>query len=228
MSAMLKARGPISRTSLGRAVYENILDAILSGTLASGAELSEVALAGELAVSRTPVHEALRRLAADGLVTQLANRRARVATFTRDDIREIYDMRMVLEAAAAERAAKQIDANELAALREEADALVEAPASRMWPGRAIDFDLRFHDTLASAAGNERLRAEVVKYRHLVRAFCRISGSADNLRKALDEHRRVLTALEARDAAAARSAMTAHIRARLEGVLRELDATAAAS
>lgn len=215
-------RSPIARTSLAQAVYERILEAILSGTLASGMELSEVALAGELAVSRTPVHEAMRRLAADGLVTQLANRRARVATFSPADVREIYEMRAVLESAAAERAARLIDPERLAELRREADLLAEAPPSRAWIARALDFDIRLHDALAEASGNVRLHVEITKYRSLVRAFCRLSGTADVLRRALEEHRRILAALEARDATAARRAMTAHVQTRLETVLRDLD------
>src|SRR5579871_4312007 len=106
MSTLFQMKTPISRTSLAESVYQHILEAILSGRLASGTEMSEVALAAELGVSRTPVHEALRRLAADGLVDSLAHRQARVATFTRQDVVDIYEMRGVLETAAAERAAK--------------------------------------------------------------------------------------------------------------------------
>ena len=220
MTTLAKLNGPISRTSLAESVYQHVLEAILAGGLPGGAELNEVALAAELGVSRTPVHEALLRLAADGLVEQQASR-ARVACFDRNDVREIYEMRKVLECAAAERAARRLEEPRRAELREEADALADASEGRTWPARAIDFDIRFHDVLARAAGNERLRAEIVKYRHLVRAFCRMSGNPANLRAALAEHRRILDALEARDPVAARRAMAAHIDARLEAVLAEL-------
>jgi DNA-binding GntR family transcriptional regulator len=219
MSTLLKIKGPIARTSLAESVYQHILEALLARTLPSGSELSEVDLAAELGVSRTPVHEALRRLAADGLVERLAHRRARVAHFTRQDILDIYEMRRVLESAAVERAAKHLDSEQLAALRSAADALTDN--ARGWTSRALDFDLRFHNVLAAATGNERLRAEIVKYRHLVRAFCRMSGTAE-LREAMCEHRLILEALEARDPAAARRAMTAHIDARLRAVLQSLD------
>jgi DNA-binding GntR family transcriptional regulator len=223
MQTLLKLKGPIPRTSLAESVYQHILEALLAGHLPGGSELSEVDLAAELGVSRTPVHEALRRLAADGLVDRLAHRRARVARFARHDILEIYEMRTVLETAAAERAAQHLDPAQLAELRAAADALGAGGNARGWMARALDFDVRFHEVLAAATGNERLRAEIVKYRHLVRAFCRISGNADNLRQAMREHRRILDALEARDAAAARRAMAAHIDARLQAVLRELEA-----
>jgi DNA-binding GntR family transcriptional regulator len=222
MNAVPKVGKPITRTSLAESVYQQVLEAILSGQVSSGTELSEVALAAELGVSRTPVHEALRRLAADGMVELLANRQARVVQFTPQAIRDIYGMRVILECAAAESAARNIDAAELAPLRSEADTLTRNPESRAWTARALEFDVRFHDVLAAAAGNERLRREISKYRCLVRAFCRMSGNRDNLRQALAEHRRILDALEARDATAARRAMAAHVDARLKAVLQALE------
>ncbi len=224
MAILSQPAGPISKTSLAESVYQRILETILAGTLPGGTELNEVTLAGELGVSRTPVHEALQRLVADGLVEHLPNRRDRVARFTREDVREIYEMRIILEGTVAERAARRLDPEELASLRSEADALAAAPNSRGWPTRVLDFDVRFHNVLAAASGNERLRTDITRYRHLVRAFCRMSGRVENLRQAMEEHRRILRALEARDPAAARRAMVAHVEARLQAVLRELDET----
>src|SRR5262249_38967658 len=117
MALLSQVKGPINKTSLAEAVYQHVLEAILPGPLAGGTELSEVALAAELGVSRTPGQEALWRLTADGLVEHLPNRRDRVARFTRQDVLEIYDMRAVLECAAAERAARLMDAETLTALR---------------------------------------------------------------------------------------------------------------
>lgn len=222
MSTLLNGKEPIAKTSLAESVYQRILEAILSGTLAGGMELSEVALAAELGVSRTPVHEALLRLAADGLVEDLASRQARVARFTRQDLANIYEVRRILEPAAAELAAAKMTGEQLAELRAAADALDAAKVKRDWANRAIDFDLRFHDEVAAAAGNERLRQEIVKYRRLVRAFCRATGTRDNLQQAFAEHQRLLAALEARDARAARRAMDDHIAARLKCVLQEFD------
>jgi DNA-binding GntR family transcriptional regulator len=219
--------GRITRASLADSVYQTIRDAIVSGALPQGKELSEVSLAAELGVSRTPVHVAVGRLAQDGLVEQLPGCRPRVVALSAREIAEVYEMRLLLEPAAAGRAAERLDAARLDALRAESERLACAPASGGWAAHAIDFDIRFHDTLADACGNARLRAEITKYRHLVRASCRLSGSIANLRAAIDEHRSVLDALQARDPSAARHAMTAHIEARLHAVLRELDAQARA-
>jgi DNA-binding GntR family transcriptional regulator len=220
MSGSVAFQRPLAKTSLADAAYERLLEAILTGRLASGVELSEVALAAELQVSRTPIHEALRRLGADGLVHLAGSGPARVAEFTRRDVAEIYEMRICLEQAAAERAAERMTDEQLAELREHADELTEATL-RGWNAKALQFDVAFHDRIAEACGNERLRREIRKYRHLVRAFCRMSGNVENLRAAYAEHRTILDALTARDSEAAGRAMAAHIRARLSAVLLEL-------
>lgn len=223
MATLLKSPEPIAKISLAESVYQRILEAILSGSLASGMELSEVALAAELGVSRTPVHEALLRLAADGLVEDLVSRQARVACFSREDVVEIYDMRRILEPAAAERAASRLADEQIAELRSAAETLLTGAGKKDWANRAIEFDLRFHQALAAAADNDRLRGEIAKYRRLVRAFCRATGARENLQQALREHLSILNALAARDGAAASRAMIAHIDARLLCVLERMKA-----
>ena len=89
MASVWCASAPIARTSLADSVYETVLEGIVSGSLAAGAELNEVALARQLDVSRTPVHEALRRLMADGLVAMVGHRRLQGAALTREEIGEV-------------------------------------------------------------------------------------------------------------------------------------------
>ncbi len=211
----------VPRASLADSVYETLMDAILGGRYPSGTELTEVAVAAELGVSRTPVHEALKRLAIDGLVEPMSNRHSRVVLLTEAQVREIYDMRLLLEPAAAERAAERIDPAALDALREGARTIASTIGKPNWALRAIEFDIRFHDALAAACGNERLRAEIAKYRRLVRAFCRATSSPDNLQQAFAEHLEILTALERGDGAAAHWAMTSHIESRMRAALQEV-------
>ena len=218
---MLKVSSPIAKTYLGDSVYEALLENILSGLLPSGAELSEVSLAQELKVSRTPIHEALQKLAKDGLIVHENGRRPRVARFSKKEIAELYEMRKILECAAVHRAASLLDGETLADLGRRADDLSDrGPDETGWKRRALDFDQQFHDTIARASGCDRLHEDVQRYRLLVRAFCRITGSVQNLRQAMDEHRAILKALQARNAEAAQRAMAAHIDARLKVVLRE--------
>jgi len=211
----------LSRTFLVESAYEAILENILSGALASGTVVSEVSLAQELNVSRTPVHQALARLAKEGLIEHRAGRKPRIARFGREDIIEIYDMRLLLETTATQRAAKRIEPRVLAELTREADALAAAPDGADWNRQALDFDVRLHDALAAASGNRRLRQEIAKYRLLVRAFCRMTGNTENLRESLKEHQAVLKALADRTPAAAGQAMAQHVQKRLDAVLATL-------
>src|SRR5262245_16131867 len=212
---------PLARQTLADSVYETLLEAILSGKLSSGVELNEVALSRELGVSRTPVHEALAWLAADELI-ELAGSRARVKKLSAREVEDIYDVRLLLECAAAERAAERMDGKTLQELRAAANELAKGRKDADWARRAIDFDLRFHDVVAGASGNARLRTEISRYRLLVRAFCRLTGEhLHNLRNSFEEHLVILKALERRDARAARQAMAVHIQRRIKAVLAEI-------
>src|SRR5688500_900834 len=102
------ARRPADH-SLVEAAYQSLLERIVDGRLPSGAMLSELALSQELGVSRTPVHDAMRQLAKDGLVVREGRQRARVAGFAPDDVFEIFEMRKILEGPAAELAAGRMD-----------------------------------------------------------------------------------------------------------------------
>jgi DNA-binding GntR family transcriptional regulator len=213
---------PLLKVSLAANVYQRLLEAILSGALPGGEELNEVILARQLEVSRTPVHEALRRLAADGLVEALPNGKSRVVTFTSENVVALYEMRKILEGTAVEWAATRLEPERLTRLRQEADTLAAAPLGEAWPEQAISFDLHFHDVIAEASGNEFLCKDILRHRRLVQGFCRLTGTRENLRTAFEEHIRILEALEARDGAAARQAMVGHIEARLRTLLSMLE------
>jgi DNA-binding GntR family transcriptional regulator len=97
-------------------VYERVRNAILDGRLAPGAIMSQVALAEELGVSRTPLREALRTLQSEGLVEGEPNRRVRVAPMTPQDLEELYVMRVTLEAEALRLSVPHMTSGEIARL----------------------------------------------------------------------------------------------------------------
>ena len=110
-------------------VYAHLRDGIVAGSYEPGSRLGEVEIAELTATSRTPVREALRRLEMEGLVEVLPHRGARVRSWTADDLDEIYDLRMNLEAMAASRAARRIEDKDVDRLDELCD-LMEAAAAQ--------------------------------------------------------------------------------------------------
>lgn len=207
---VLKLSGRIERARLSDSVYETLLDAILSGRLAPGSIVSEVSLAKQLDVSRTPVHDALRQLSKDGLVEQRAGRRAVIATFSKEDVYDIFEMRKLLESEAARRAATRIDRATLAELRATAEDLKGNRKAADWMTKWIDYDEAFHDAIAKASGSQRLWQDVVRYRLLHRGFNKMSTNVDSLQQALAEHIAILDALEKRDPDAAAQNMLVHV------------------
>ena len=221
MSQLVPTMQPVTRTSLADTAYESILDAILSGRLHAGEEVSEVSLAAALGISRTPVAHAVQRLAAVGLIDRTSGSQPVVAKFERDEVLEIYEMREILESESAARAATRLAGEWIETLSVEAEKLCTSTRLSNWTERVIDFDIRFHDELAAACGNRYLTEKIRQYRLLVRAFCRSTARRGNLLAAMAEHRRILAALTARDPQAARQAMAEHIATRKQVVLAEM-------
>ena len=218
ITANIKA--PIPRKSLRDSVYQMLLDGILSGQLSSGQELNEVSLAKKFGVSRTPVHEAIRQLTLEGLIEQTTANKSSVVALNSHSVREIYEMRKILEVAAVKRAACNIKASQLNKLIESAELLKCALEDDDWANQALDLDLKFHELIAQASGNKRLINEINRYRLLVRAFCRITGNRLNLMDALEEHLVILNSIKSGNVNEAANAMSSHIDARRDAVLSE--------
>jgi DNA-binding GntR family transcriptional regulator len=132
-------------------VYERVRAAILDGELAPGAVMSQVALAEELGISRTPLREALRMLQGEGLVESEPNRRVRVAPMTPADLEQLYVMRITLEAEALRLSVPLMTPEDLARLEgfmAEMAHYAEAKDYRRWvvPHR------QFHRALTAPSG----------------------------------------------------------------------------
>jgi len=198
------------RRSNADQVYESLLTGIGQGILRRGDVLSEVAIAQRLQVSRTPVHDAIRKLAQDGLVERENNRRARVANFTRDDVYDIYEIRKYLEGPATRAAAVRMDQRDLMPLKTFAEELGAATRNKEWERRWIEYDDMFHAAIAHSCGNQRLEKAIQRYRRLHRGINAMSVNLDNFEIAFREHETILHALESQDADAAHNAMVAHL------------------
>lgn len=200
---------PLQIESVVDRVYAALRVRIVAGELARGTKLRQEALAEELGVSRTPLREALRRLAAEGLVEFLPNRGARVAQLGLEQIRAAYEARLALEPGAARLAARRRPATELRAMRE----AIADQRRRQRSHGAYAASRAFHLALVRATGNAYLIrfAETLWVPGLAEAiYERQAAYPDALRNDVPEHLAILEAVEAGDAERAAALTRAHI------------------
>ncbi|MBM3547991.1 MAG: GntR family transcriptional regulator [Alphaproteobacteria bacterium] len=198
------------RSRVTEAVYERLLSKILEQELAPGTMVSELSLARQLGVSRTPVHRAIRELIADGLIVERGRKRPVIATFSGEDVTDLFEMRKLLEGEAAYRAATRIDRPALTKLREMASQIRRSLRRPGLLDRWTAFDESFHQKIAQCAGSARLQADIARYRLIHRGLNRTLFTQELVPQALGEHEAILDALERRDAMRARNAMIRHI------------------
>jgi DNA-binding GntR family transcriptional regulator len=199
-------------TSAERALA-TLRDLIMGGELAPGARLGEVEIADRLGVSRTPVREALSRLAAEGLVEIAPNRGARVVTWTVAELEGVFDLRAVLEPQLTAHAVP----NAAPADVDELDALARRMHEVGTPGPGQDLDAlvplnrAFHDRLVALAAHPTLATALAAAIHppIVRRNFLTYDEA-SLRRSLAHHVEIVAAIRAGDATWARAVMTAHI------------------
>lgn len=132
-------------------VYERVRAAILDGQLAPGALMSQVALAEELGISRTPLREALRMLQSEGLVEGEPNRRVRVARMTAPDLEELAVMRITLEAEALRLSVPEMTSGDLARLEGHMAEMSYYASERNYRGWNVPHQ-QFHRALTAHAG----------------------------------------------------------------------------
>lgn len=196
----------LRRTTLSDDVYDTITSLIMAHTFAPGDRLNIDALSRQLAVSATPVREALLRLEADGLVRKRVSAGYTVSPLlTRDEFLDMFDMRMVLEGAAARWAAARADPT----ARER---IVEQAATTVGPDEAFTkVDARFHDLIAEATDNPLLRDGIFRL-HAHLHIHRLTFSHGSTESAGREHRRVAAAINTGRPDAAEAAMRDHLAA----------------
>jgi DNA-binding GntR family transcriptional regulator len=186
---------------------------IMGGDLSPGTRLGEVELAERLGVSRTPVREALSRLAAEGLVELVPNRGARVATWTVAELEGVFDLRASLEpqlTAYAVPNATPADVDELDALATRMHE-VGSPGPHQDLDALVPLNRAFHDRLVALAGHPTLAAALAAAIHppIVRRNFLTYDEA-SLRRSLAHHGEIVAALRAGDPDWARAVMTSHI------------------
>jgi len=190
-------------------IVERLREDILAGRLCPGSRLVECGLTARFAVSRGPVREALRRLAADGLIDQVPHRGALVRRLTSREIRELFAIRVEMEALAARLAAGSGDAEARARFAQAIEPVFAAGARRL-PDYLCE-NASFHDAIMTLADNLQLRDLVIRLRlPLIMAQVGDVLTESVLEASVREHRRIAEAILARDADAAAVRMRAHL------------------
>lgn len=192
----------------------SLREAILAGDLLGGARLGEVELAERLGVSRTPVREALARLAAEGLVELQPHRGAWVSTWTADELDRVFDVRLALEPRATGRAVVRATDHDVAELHRLAEAMqdVGRPGPRQDLEAVAALNRDFHARLVAIADQPTLAAALAGVVHtpvVLRNFH--AYDAASLARSLAHHQEIVAAVRARDPVWAEAVMRSHIR-----------------
>jgi DNA-binding GntR family transcriptional regulator len=190
-------------------VYTSLRDAIWEGRFAPNERIPEEEIARSLGVSRTPVREALRRLQERGLLIVGAGRSLVVAELSKPQVFELYAMREILEGSAARFAAQHANETEIDILQH---LLGEFDKHRHDPRALVSLNRRFHGAICEAAHNRYLIQTLDGMHDSLALLHSNTFRVPNRRDQSDaEHRRIVRAIERRDADAAEKAARDHVR-----------------
>ena len=200
----------IARSALFVEVAERLRTRIFAHELAPGSWIDEQALTADYGISRTPLREALKVLAAEGLVTLRPGRGCQVTELFEKDLDELFPILALLEGRCASEAARRASDADLVELRGLHEAL-EACASSADIAGFFDVNQRFHQLVQTLAGNRWL-AQMIQDARKVLKLTRFHSlfREGRLEESLDEHRRIVGAILSRDADAAQAEMENHL------------------
>lgn len=205
----------IRRRYLHDEAADRLRELIVSGQLAPNDRVHELELSEQFGISRTPMREAIKILAAEGLLETLPNHGARVARITETELEEMIEVIAGLEATAGELACRHITEDEITAIEHEHEAMIEA-----WKrGDEEGYFTRnrgIHDAIMAASRNNTLQTIYNSMSGRVqRARYSAHKTEEQWRRAVEEHVRMIELLHARDGVALGTALREHIRGKAE-------------
>ncbi len=217
----------IHRRYLHDEVAERMRALIQSGEMEPLARINEGELTERFGISRTPLREAIKILATEGLLELLPNRGARVASISQREIEEMLEVIAGLEATAADLACAAITEDEIAAIEDDHRQMVEAwragDAERYYP-----LNRRIHEAIISAARNAVLTSIYLGLSgRIQRSRYSAHQTGEQWARAVEEHGRMIVLLRARDSAGLGALMRAHIRNRKSVLAASVGAEAVA-
>ncbi|MDB5754264.1 MAG: GntR family transcriptional regulator [Massilia sp.] len=211
----------IDRQGLASAVTVRLRDMIIEGTLSPGTRLNERVLCEQLMVSRTPLREAFKVLAGEGLIELLPNRGAQVAEMSTADIEQTFEVLGALEGLSGQLACERITEAEITEIRALHYEMLAAHARR---DLAAYYKINhvIHDRINASAGNAVLTATYLQMNARIQNLrFRSNFNQDKWNAAMKEHSAMLEALDRRDGATLRAVLERHLLTKRDTVVAEL-------
>jgi DNA-binding GntR family transcriptional regulator len=207
--------------SLVNQAYKELKRILLEHQIPQGGKLNEGELAGALGISRTPVREAINRLAKEGLVEIFPQRGAFVIRFSEEDVNELFLIRENLEGLAAYLAAEKMTGTDLTRLESCVEGFKE-PYRKKDIQRYAREDFKFHQTIIKLSDARRLTTLISTLYDHIRIFRLTTlGLSDRMKVSLAEHERLIEAFRKKDASEAETLMRRHIRHVRHGVMENI-------
>ena len=214
---------PIPRAALHEQVAHRLREMLVENRIPPGAKLNERELSETLNVSRTPLREAIKMLAAEGLVELLPNRGAIAVELTEADVLNTFEVMSGLEAQSGELAAQRITESELAEIKAMHYEMLAAYTRRDLPGY-YRLNAAIHNAINAAAKNPVLTATYNQVNARLQALrFRSNQDGEKWKDAVKEHELMIEALSARDPVAMRAVLASHLIHKQDVVIEQLRA-----
>lgn len=202
---------PRRASTRAASLREELEALIVDGRLQPGERLDESELAKRFNVSRTPVREAIKSLVASGLAEMRGRQGVSVARPSISALLEMFELMAVLEGMCASYAARRSSDEQRRELRSLHQNLIDASENNE-PGRFYDINMRFHDVIYAASRTTYIAEQTQQLRRRLAPYrMRVTFKPDRMRVSLEEHLRIIEAIENSDARAASAAATDHLR-----------------
>jgi DNA-binding GntR family transcriptional regulator len=211
----------IPRAALHEQVAQRLRQMLVESRISPGAKLNERELAEVLQVSRTPLREAIKMLAAEGLVELLPNRGAIAVSLSEADVLNTFEVMAGLEGLSGELAAQRITDEELAEIKAMQFEMMAAYTRRDL-SNYYRINAQIHSAINAAAKNPVLTATYKQVNARLQALrFRSNQDGEKWKRAMKEHEKMIDALQARDSAAMRELLVAHLRSKCDAVIGQL-------
>ncbi|MBN9409434.1 MAG: GntR family transcriptional regulator [Burkholderiales bacterium] len=218
----------MTKTFVHATLLDELREVFVQGEIAPGSKVPEAMLCERFAVSRTPLREALKVLAAEGHVELLPNRGARVRQLSLDEVEGLFSVAGALEALAGEQAAERISREELAEIRALHERMYDA-FQRRDRSTYYEDNRAIHEAIVRATRNPVLLSQYAVVNARIRRIRFNSPMTEEIwERAMAEHDGMLNALSRRDAASLAGILKTHLKNKCEAIVKELGAEDAAA